>query len=86
MLTHHSLTQLQTLRLEGMAKAFEEQMTQPGCAELSFEDRIAMIIDREVSHRDSKRVDRLLKLAKLKVSSACLEDVDYRTGDRKSVV
>jgi hypothetical protein len=86
MLAHHSLTQLKSLRLEGMARAFEEQMAQPGCAELSFEERIAMIIDREVSCRDTKRVDRLLKQARLKTSSACLEDVDYRAGrglDRK---
>ena len=80
MLAHHSLTQLKSLRLEGMARAFEEQMAQPGCAELSFEERIAMIIDREVSCRDTKRVDRLLKQARLKTSSACLEDVDYRAG------
>lgn len=80
MLTHHSLTQLKSLRLEGMARAFEEQMAQPGSAELSFEERIAMIIDREVSVRDTKRVGRLLKQAKLKTSSACLEDVDYRAG------
>lgn len=80
MLAHHSLTQLKSLRLDGMARAFEEQLAQPGCAELSFEERLAMIIDREVSVRDTKRVDRLLKLSKLKTSSACLEDVDYRTG------
>jgi DNA replication protein DnaC len=80
MLTHHSLTQLKTLRLDGMARALEEQLAQPGAAVLSFEDRIAMIIDREVSFRDTKRVTRLLKQAKLKVGSACLEDVDYRPG------
>lgn len=80
MLTHHSLTQLKTLRLDGMARAFEEQLAQAGAAALSFEERIAMIIDREVSFRDTKRVTRLLKQAKLKVGSACLEDVDYRPG------
>lgn len=80
MLTHHSLTQLKTLRLDGMARALEEQLAQPGAAALPFEDRIAMIIDREVSFRDTKRVTRLLKQAKLKTGSACLEDVDYRPG------
>lgn len=80
MLTHHSLDQLKSLRLDGMARAFEEQLVQPGAAALSFEERIAMIVDREVSFRDTKRVTRLLKQAKLKVSSACLEDVDYRPG------
>lgn len=81
MLTHHSLTQLKTLRLEGMARALEEQLTQPGgAAALSFEERIAMIIEREVSFRDTKRVTRLLKHARLKISGACPEDVDYRPG------
>ena len=80
MLAHHSLTQLKILRLDGMARAFEEQLVQPGSSELSFEERIAMIIDREVHWRDSKRNQRLLKQAKLKNNSACLEDIDYRAG------
>ena len=80
MLTHHSLTQLRTLRLDGMARALEDQLAQPGITGLAFEERIAMIIDREVTFRDTKRLTRLLKQAKLKVGSACLEDVDYRPG------
>lgn len=80
MLTHHSLTQLKALRLDGMARALEDQLTQPAATALSFEERIAMIIDREVTFRDTKRLTRLLKQAKLKVGSACLEDVDYRPG------
>lgn len=39
-----------------------------------------MLVDRECHYRDSRRIERLLKLAKLKVSSACLEDIDYRAG------
>jgi DNA replication protein DnaC len=80
MLIHHSLTQLKSLRLDGMARALEEQLTQPAAVVLSFEERLAMIVDREVTFRDSKRVTSLLKQAKLKVSGACLEDVDYRPG------
>lgn len=80
MLTHHSLTQLKTLRLDGMARALEEQLALPSAATLSFEERIAFIIDREIAFRDSKRLTRLLKQAKLRVGSACLEDVDYRPG------
>ena len=80
MLTHHSLTQLKALRLDGMARALEEQLALPSAATLSFEERIAFIIDREIAFRDSKRLTRLLKQAKLRVGSACLEDVDYRPG------
>ena len=39
-----------------------------------------MLVDRERAWRDSRRLDRLLKVAKLKHPSACLEDVDYRPG------
>ena len=78
--THHSLTQLKALRLDGMARALEEQLALPSAATLSFEERIAFIVDREIAFRDSKRLTRLLKQAKLRVGSACLEDVDYRPG------
>ena len=74
MLMQHSLEQLRTLRLEGMARAFEEQLTQPAIAALSFEERFAQLIDREVLLRDGKRIERLLKAARIKVGGACLED------------
>ena len=50
MLTHHSLNQLKTLRLDGMARAFEDQLAQPGATVLSFEDRFAMIGKRSSNH------------------------------------
>lgn len=80
MLTHHSLEQLRALRLEGMARAFEEQLGHPALAALSFDERLAQLIDRELLLRDGKRVERLLKAARIKVGGACLEDVDYRAG------
>ena len=80
MLMQHSLEQLRALRLEGMARAFEEQLAQPAIAALSFEERFAQLVDREVLVRDDKRMARLLKAARIKVSGACLEDVNYRAG------
>lgn len=80
MLNQHTLTQLKALKLDGMARAFEEQAAQRAVDDLSFEERFGMLVDRECHHRDSRRIERLLKLAKLKVSSACLEDIDYRAG------
>jgi len=80
MLTQNTLTTLKTLRLEGMARAFEEQLQNAQAQALSFEERIAMLVDREATHRDSERVSRLLKGARLKVGSAAIEDIDYRTG------
>lgn len=88
MLTQNTLTTLKTLRLEGMARALEEQLQSAGAEALSFDERIAMLVDREATHRDSQRVSRLLKGARLKVGSAAIEDIDYRTGrglDKKQI-
>jgi len=79
-LTQHTFTQLKALKLDGIARAFEEQLAQPAAASLSFEERFGMLVDREIAHRDGKRLTRLLKSAKLKDSRACLEDIDYRSG------
>lgn len=80
MLTHNTTTTLRNLKLAGMAKAFEEQLTQPAVQALAFEERFSLLVDRELTHRDSKRLDRLLKLARLKHSGACVEDINYRPG------
>ena len=77
MLTHNTLDQLRTLKLDGMVRALEEQRTLPACHELSFEDRLGLLVDRERRWRDSRRLDRLLRQAKLKHGDACLEDVHY---------
>lgn len=80
MLNQHTLQLLTQLKLDGMARAFEEQASQTNAASLSFEERFGLLVDREFTHRDTKRVDRLLKQAKLKVAGACVEDIDYRAG------
>lgn len=89
MLNHQTITQLKALKLEGMALAFEEQLSQRAVDGLSFEERFGLIIDREWHYRDTRRLTRLLKQARLKVSSACLADIDYRTGrglDKRQLV
>jgi DNA replication protein DnaC len=78
MLTQHTLTRLHGLKLDGMARAFEEQITQPASHDLSFEERVGLLVDREVAWRDTRRLDRLLKQAHLKFPGACLEDLDTR--------
>jgi DNA replication protein DnaC len=80
MLAEHTLEQLRTLRLDGMLRAIEEQSTSTAAAELSFEDRLTLLVQREIAWRDNRRVARLLKAAKLKVSAACVEDIDWRTS------
>lgn len=77
MLMQQTLTTLRHLKLIGMAQALEEQATQVACAELSFDERLGLLVDREIASRDTRRLTRLLQLARLK-HTACLEDLDYR--------
>jgi DNA replication protein DnaC len=80
MLTHHTAITLRSLKLAGMAAAFEEQLTQPPTQALSFEERFGLLVDRERTHRDNTRLQRLLKQARLKQSNACIENFDRRAG------
>jgi DNA replication protein DnaC len=80
MLNEHTLDQLRGLRLDGMVRAIEEQATSTAAAELSFDERLTMVVQREVDWRDDKRVTRLLKAERLKVSAACIEDINWRAS------
>jgi DNA replication protein DnaC len=80
MLTHPTLDQLRVLKLDGMARALEEQRLLPACQDLAFEDRLGLLVDRERSWRDGRRLERLLRAAKLKHAGACLEDISYSGG------
>jgi DNA replication protein DnaC len=77
MLHHPTLDKLQTLRLTGMAKALSEQMDLPESQALSFEERLGLLVDREMTERLDRRLQTRLRQAKLRLS-ACLEDIDYR--------
>jgi len=78
MLTQHTMTQLKSLKLDGMAHALEEQQVMPASQALTFEDRLGLLVEREVVWRDNRRLERLLRQAKLKQAQACMEDIDYR--------
>lgn len=78
MLTQQTITRLHTLKLDGMARAFEEQIGQPAAHGLAFEERFGLLVDREAAWRDTRRLERLLKHARLKYPSACMEDLDVR--------
>ena len=76
MLTQQTLDSLRTLRLPAMAQAYAEQMADPKMAELSFDERLAMLVDREIVARENKRLARLIREAKLRLN-ACVEEIDY---------
>lgn len=79
MLTHPTHDRLIALGLTGMAKALEEQRQQPDIATLSFEERLALMVDREAIERENKRLVSRLKFASLR-QSAVVEDVDMKAA------
>ena len=71
------IEQLRTLRVPGMVEALEQQLQQPGThSDLSFEERLGMMVERESTYRSNNKISRLLKAAKLKLQ-AYPEDIDY---------
>lgn len=80
MMMNNTLAQLRELKLVGMASAVEEQLSSSASTALCFEERLALMVDREVNQRGDKRRAVLLKKAGLKYSQACIEDVDGRAG------
>ena len=77
MLHNQTLQSLRSLKLTGMADGLEQQLAQPSThEELGFEERLALLVDRESTHRHNNKITRLLKVAKLKLH-AYPEDIDY---------
>jgi DNA replication protein DnaC len=87
MMLHPVLDQLRALKLEGMLEALQEQKNQKDVKQLSFEERLGLLIEHEISLRESRRVKRRLQAAKLK-TPACFEDINFKVARRldKSVV
>ena len=79
MLHHPTLEKLQTLRLAGMLKALSEQQQMPEINSLGFEERLGLLVDREVTERENRRLDTRLKKAKLR-HSCCVEDLNFRVS------
>ena len=79
MLTEPLIQQLQQLHLKGMAQALEQQMTGGDSTARSFEDRLGLLIQHEITDRASYRLVQRLRWAKLP-QNACLEDLDTRTA------
>jgi DNA replication protein DnaC len=78
MLPNPTLDKLQTLRLHGMIKALSEQHATPDISDLSFDERLGLMVDRELTEREDARLTTRLKSARLRHNSY-LEDIDYRS-------
>ena len=79
MLKHPTLDKLHALKLTGMAAALADQSATPDITDLSFEERLGLLVDREMTERDNRRMSSRLRRAKLR-HAAILEDIDYRNS------
>ena len=79
MLYTQTIDKLQALRLEGMVQALEEQRRQNGIVGLDFEDRLALLVERQWLWKENRGLTIRLKNAQFKIS-ASLEDLDYRNS------
>jgi DNA replication protein DnaC len=77
MLRQQSIDKMRAMRLDAMVEEFERHLGSPELAELSFEERVGMLIDREWTEREQRKLARRLKAAKLRYP-ASLEDIDYK--------
>ncbi|EQD39019.1 transposase subunit [mine drainage metagenome] len=76
MLTNTTIEALKSLRLPAMAQGLHEQREHPDYTQLSFEERLGLLVDAELQQRKNRRLERVLKSAKLR-SGALVEDVDF---------
>ncbi len=79
MMTQATLNKLNEMKLFGMVKGFENQLSNSTSVALSFEERFGLLVDQEHTYRDNRRLKRLLTTAKLR-ESACVEDIDFSLG------
>jgi DNA replication protein DnaC len=79
MLNEQTMTKLYAMKLNGLAAGYEEQRQQPRMADLSFDERFGLLVDRQWRWREDRSLKTRLHNAKFKLQ-ACIEDVDYRAS------
>ena len=87
MLNEPTITKMLAMKLNGMVEALEEQRKTADMATWSFEDRLALLVERQWLWKENRAMSTRLKYAKLR-QPACLEDIDYRhhRGLQRSVI
>ena len=79
MLTQPTIEKLCAMRLKGMAEAFRQQQESADYQQLSFEERLGLLIDRQWTWRENHALERRLRNGRLQ-GPACIEDIDYRSA------
>jgi len=81
MLNQQTIEKLHAMRMRGMADAFTQQQEDPQTTQLSFEERFALLVDRQWNWRQNRALERRLRDARLQ-GPACMEDIDFRATRR----
>ncbi len=79
MLVNQTREKLEQLKFKGMLQALDEQMSFPEVKDLTFEQRLGLLIDREIIERQNRRLIRRLRQAKLR-ENAVIEDIDFQSS------
>lgn len=82
MLNHSTISKLYEMKMSVMAQSFREQLRNLTFDELSFEERVGLMVDAEWTSRRSNRLARLIRNADFVFSDACVENIEYHI-DRK---
>jgi DNA replication protein DnaC len=79
MLNQPTIEKLYAMRMRGMADAFTQQQEDPQSTQLSFEERFALLVDRQWNWRQNRALERRLREGRLQ-GPACIEDIDFRAA------
>lgn len=77
MLDYNTVSKLQEMKLGVMAAAFQQQLADKAVSELSFEERVGLMVDSEWTARKNNRLNRLIRNAGFSMPEACVEDIEY---------
>jgi DNA replication protein DnaC len=78
MLNQETLNKLKHMKLTGMVEALAQQESNPSYQEMSFQERLGLLVDWEFNKRQHNRLKRLISSAKFQNATACVEDISYR--------
>ncbi|MFQ5745256.1 MAG: IS21-like element helper ATPase IstB [Acidobacteriota bacterium] len=81
MLNQATLDKMHSMKMAAMAEAFHQQLGASQAAELSFEERVGLLVDAEWTAREQRKLTRRLRAAKLR-HAASLENVDFKAPRR----
>lgn len=81
-MNEQTMTKLNEMKLNGMAEAYEEQVSKRDFQKMDFDERFSLLVDLEYSRRKSNKLQRLIKAATFLNSNACIEDIEYHADRR----